>query len=149
MDPRPLGFDASVRFQPDWRALDEAPTLPVGPGTARVYDYGSVWPRLAAAPDVPWRRYPTVCPGWDNTPRRKAHATVLHRANPKGYEQWLRHAVASVQDQPADHRLVFINGWNEWGEGCHLEPDRRHGHALETPPLEHVSLHNIPEPAHR
>jgi lipopolysaccharide biosynthesis protein len=130
VDPRTVGFDASLRFQPDWHILNSAPQLELGPPTARVYDYEAVQPALATSAPVPWRRYETVCPGWDNTARRGERALVLHRPSPRVYERWLRAAIDEVQDEPADHRLVFLNAWNEWGEGCHLEPDRRFGRAF-------------------
>jgi lipopolysaccharide biosynthesis protein len=129
VDPRPLGFDATVRFQPDWRVLDRAEQLAVGPPATRVYSYPSVWEALADAPAVPWRRYPAVCAQWDNTARRGPQATVLHGSTPAAYERWLEASLRQVMGGRPEDRLVFVNGWNEWGEGCHLEPDRRFGHA--------------------
>jgi lipopolysaccharide biosynthesis protein len=74
------------------------------------------------------RVHPGVMPGWDNTPRRGESAYVFHGANPLSFRRWLaRAAGAAVADGQAP--LLFVNAWNEWAEGAHLEPDVRFGRA--------------------
>ena len=47
---------------------------------------------------------------------------------PENYEYWLSEALRKTkEDYPHEERLVFINAWNEWAEGCHLEPCRKYG----------------------
>jgi hypothetical protein len=104
------------------RAITDKPEL-------KVYDYDQVRRAIHALPAAAYRRYETVVPGWDNTARVGDRATVLDGATPAGYEHWLRDAVARAMDQPAGHRLVFVNAWNEWAEGAYLEPDRAEGRA--------------------
>jgi lipopolysaccharide biosynthesis protein len=124
------GFDAKVLFMPQFSTLRSIPRIPVaGKEDLQVYDYEKAWPILANPDPVPYMRYDTVFPGWDNSPRRGDEAVVLHNSTPEAYEEWLRHAVAKAQTRPEDHRVVFLNAWNEWGEGAYLEPDMRHGGA--------------------
>ncbi|MBS0232808.1 MAG: glycoside hydrolase family 99-like domain-containing protein [Proteobacteria bacterium] len=69
-----------------------------------------------------------VLPSWDNTARRNSAATVILNGTPENYEYWLSRAVRkTVEEFPGQERFVFINAWNEWAEGCHLEPDRKYG----------------------
>jgi hypothetical protein len=63
-------------------------------------------------------------PGWDNTARRGKAAYLFHGGNPISFRRWLARAVHAAA--PAG-RMVFINAWNEWAEGAHLEPDLRFG----------------------
>lgn len=74
--------------------------------------------------------YPSVVPGWDNTPRAGPKGIVLHGATPELFEKHLREVLESVAHQPAEERIVFVKSWNEWAEGNYLEPDRRFGHAF-------------------
>jgi lipopolysaccharide biosynthesis protein len=73
------------------------------------------------------RVFPCVMPSWDNSARRRTGATVIQNDDAELYQRWLEHACRRVANNPPDEQIVFINAWNEWAEGCHLEPDRRNG----------------------
>jgi GT2 family glycosyltransferase/glycosyltransferase involved in cell wall biosynthesis len=128
-DATQAGFDAKILFQPQFAMLfNSGADVHVSAGQSlRVFDYGKAWPALANPEPVAYRRYDTVCVGWDNSARRGQQAVVLHGSTPDAYEQWLKLTISKTEKYLFDERVVFINAWNEWGEGCHLEPDQRHG----------------------
>ena len=74
--------------------------------------------------------YKTVFPSWDNTARTAERALIVFNGTPDNYEYWLSSTIDRVQKDCDGDQLVFINAWNEWAEGCHLEPDRWYGHAF-------------------
>lgn len=91
-----------------------------------VVDYAAYVARSVARPALENTTFPCVFPSWDNTVRRTS-ATIIESHDPSEYRRWLADAVSRVESRSPDERLVFINAWNEWAEGCHLEPDQRHG----------------------
>ena len=72
--------------------------------------------------------YRCVMPAWDNTPRRLERATIFTGSSPELFGWWVEQTVAETRARfTGDERIFFINAWNEWGEGCFLEPDTRFG----------------------
>lgn len=143
-DPRTLGLDVSIEFAPDWRRLGgryyatrkarfatSLGLLPRAYQKHTVVDYARVVDMAISkpAPDYPFVR--CVCPGFDNTARRSSNGAYIFRnSTPERYEKWLHAMLAWTDDHDiTKRRVVFINAWNEWAEGNHLEPDTRHGHA--------------------
>jgi len=76
-----------------------------------------------------YKKIPCIFPSWDNSARRKT-PTIIQNSNPNLFHKWYCFAQNSVQHYKESERFVFINAWNEWAEGCHLEPDKRHGTAF-------------------
>lgn len=71
---------------------------------------------------------PCVVPSWDNTPRRLYNASMLIGSSPEIYQDWLERACQFSLSSTSEH-LIFINAWNEWAEGAHLEPCKKYGYA--------------------
>lgn len=75
--------------------------------------------------------YRTVFPSWDNTARTGQRAQIILDGTPQNYRIWLSKATQkTLLERAGDEQIVFINAWNEWAEGCHLEPDRHFGRAF-------------------
>jgi len=74
-----------------------------------------------------YRKFPCVFPSWDNSARRKS-ATIIQNDDPSIYGRWIKKSIDNVQTYPDSEKIIFINAWNEWAEGCHLEPDIKYGH---------------------
>ncbi len=129
--PSGLGFDAAVEFPPHGRAV-------VAPHPVHVlrddwegnrYSYPETVAALSQSPTVPYPRYPAVFPGWDNTPRQPRGGDSFEGATPELFRAHVEDRVEAVrQHLMGDERLLFVNAWNEWAEGAHLEPDHGYGH---------------------
>lgn len=72
---------------------------------------------------------PTVLSGFDHTPRSGRKAIFFYNYNPNTFKLHLRNVMEHIKDKPADKRLIILKSWNEWGEGNHIEPDLKYGHA--------------------
>ncbi len=135
-DPTLWGLDAMLEFPPHgmWGhgLLPKRMHCFVNP-----HFHGHVWD---GADYVAARRYlyePTyklfkgVCPSWDNTPRKAySNGSVVDGISPAHYKQWLVDCIGYTRARHGkDEQFIFINAWNEWAEGTHLEPDSRYGYA--------------------
>lgn len=133
-DPREYGFDGAIEFPPNNSAPPDL-TDQVKPLSdefeGKVYDW-DIFPSRSDDYKVPdYQLFRSVCPAWDNTARRKQGGTVFEGSTPERYKHWLANALVDSEariENTAD-RLIFVNAWNEWAEGAHLEPDARYGHA--------------------
>jgi hypothetical protein len=132
-DPRPFGFDAAIEFpphtlfQPKDVQCDLAQLDPAFEG--RVHAYSEL---ALSYPPLPqdFLLFKGITLAWDNTARRGKDAYILADCSPKGYQEWLENLFEqTIEHHQPEHRFVFINAWNEWAEGTHLEPDRKYGYA--------------------
>jgi len=68
---------------------------------------------------------------WDNTARKaRSFARIMTGLTPATTATWLKDIIAeSKKIHSESEHIVFVNSWNEWAEGSHLEPDMKYGYA--------------------
>ncbi len=133
MNPADIGFDYAIEFPPNTieaRVITESVARINSDYKGTIYDYPNMVEICCSRAQPLYRCFRGVTPSWDNEARKPGRGVTFHGATPALYRQWLRDASRDmVQRHPPDEQLVFVNAWNEWAEGAHLEPDRRYGYA--------------------
>ena len=136
-DPRTIGFDAAVQFPPHNqhhgpRFMINSETNYSNPDySSYVFSYQKTVEYKEQDPeDAPYPLFKGIFPSWDSEPRKPGKGTIFAGSTPELYQRWLK-AISqwTIENHPEGERFVFINAWNEWAEGAHLEPDRRYGYA--------------------
>ena len=130
--PNDVGADAAIEFPPHDALLVKVPVDKIFDPRFQgsIYDYVSVAREMIARPHSKHKLFRGVMVSWDNSARRPLNPDMFLNSHPKNYERWLREIIKQARQQHAlEERFVFINAWNEWAEGCHLEPDQVFGHA--------------------
>lgn len=131
------GFDAETEFQPKQIQHNCVNiTNKVKPirkdFCGEVYDYKDLVEnkRYFLPANLQKKVYPAVMPMWDNTARRNFRGIIFHNSSPELYKKWLIDAIKNTQNnEKLEKSIVFLNAWNEWGEGAYLEPDYYFGYA--------------------
>ena len=129
--PEDIGFDASVQFPPHGVGVEEtSPVVPLKENWAgKRYSYVDTIINDVAGGAKPYKSFPAAFAGWDNTPRQPLLAHSFDGARPEVFQFYLESKFEQAKSMlHGEERLVFINAWNEWAEGAHLEPDRSWGH---------------------
>jgi hypothetical protein len=71
--------------------------------------------------------YPTILPNWDSTPRKDFGALVYTGSSPMEFKRQIKKCLEIINDKNDEHKIIFLQSWNEWAEGNYMEPDLKFG----------------------
>lgn len=117
-------LDAAVIYEPG-EILPKVPHSKVKGSDAAIYDYDMYWNTGIKRDYADIKTYYTGLVNYDDTPRQGDNGHVIS-GTPRQFEKWLKRLLKKSENK--GNELVFLNAWNEWGEGNHLEPDEKYGY---------------------
>lgn len=133
-NPEEFFMDAVVEFPPhiiDRYAKEVIKKTYLNPFfNGRVFDMEEFIKNQEFLYETDFKLYKTVFPSWDNTARKAYTGASVFEISPELYKKWLKDCINwTKENNNNDEQFIFINAWNEWAEGAHLEPDQKYGYA--------------------
>lgn len=129
--PVEIGTDAMMQFSPICCLQEGAEYEKLNPYfDGVVHDYE----KLVESEIKREFSYPVfrgVFPSWDNEARRPGKGISYKGSSPELFYEYLKNINDFSQKNRIDEEsVVFVNAWNEWAEGAHMEPDKKYGYSF-------------------
>lgn len=94
------------------------------------YSYDRLWKKILKRKHMKFSRKQCFLGGfvdWDNTARKGTNGRIVMGSNPEKFARYLARQKFIAEKMNCE--FVFLNAWNEWGEGTYLEPDEKYEYA--------------------
>ena len=123
-----MGYDAISAY--NWPRLNMSPEELVAHRASyekNIEGYKNAWEKLADANVL--KLIPPVAAGWDDRPWADSRAVVRFGRTPELFKRHLEDAkkFLDVREQDPKLKMLFIEAWNELGEGSYIEPQNEFG----------------------
>ena len=140
-DPEKIGFNAIIEFSPNWTKLGDSLKNSLynkflgliyyrykNRLKHSIYDYKNLIVNSSVEEIRLYPYFRGITPGWDNSPRKNENATIIINSTPGDYYNWFKNILNyTMKNNTIPEKFIFINAWNEWAEGNHLEPCTKWG----------------------
>jgi hypothetical protein len=101
------------------------------PDSIKRHSYAECWDRLISqfqesSLSSPVPLNPMAFVDFDNTPRYRGRARIMDGYDVGIFENGMKALLKSAENR-STIGYMFVNAWNEWGEGAYLQPDKNEG----------------------
>lgn len=122
------GYDAVSAY--NWPHLNMTPEenrAKRAPFATAIAGFPPVWSDIASANVL--KLIPPVCGGWDSRPWHGETALARTNRTPELFKKHLLDCkkFLDTREQAPKLKMLFVEAWNEWGEGSYIEPHREFG----------------------
>ncbi len=117
------GVDAEAYIEPAM-SFGKVQKKMVGNKKIQVVDYDQIWESILYKSAFKKKTFFGGFSNYDETPRRDKNGLVVLEGTAEKFERYMTELLAKSYVE--ENEFVFVNAWNEWGEGMHVEPDKCH-----------------------
>lgn len=118
------GTDAALIRQPHYAIIDVITKYRLTELPARC-SYDKIWEEILNRKMRREKVYLCGVVDYDDTPRHGKKGSVMEGTSPEKFYKYFKKLYQ--KSMLLNNDFLFLNAWNEWGEGMYLEPDVTHG----------------------